>query len=97
MTILKERDQEKKYHYLAYVEFLEFLCRVGIDIAYNENQKMPTDFDKAIFELLTKIWKHRETASPADLPPRLTKKGQEIPDEFPELIPLMEADQDEGK
>lgn len=32
MMILKERQDEHKYHSLVYVEFLDFLCRVAIEI-----------------------------------------------------------------
>lgn len=102
MTILREREESQRYHQLFYVEFLDFLCRVSIELwAKFESTKADIDKRKGdiqdkVFQLLKLIWDYR-AANPTKLPERKLKKGESKLAEFPELVPVMDLDDEDGE
>ena len=75
MTILKERQDERQYHSLVYVEFIDFLCRVALEIVRIETENIPADVQIPVYDLLNRIWEFR-TNNPDNIPERKIKQGQ---------------------
>lgn len=69
MTNLKDLQESAKYHYLAYVEFLEFICRVAKAFwepirARNSAAAPPVDIEDTVFGLLELMWARRMKNKP---------------------------------
>ena len=94
MTNLKDKEEAYNYHHLVYVEFLDFISRVGIGL-WKKYDKGQADVDKKVFALLEAIWAWR-AANPTKIPERRLKKGEEK-QPFPELQPIMDIDEEDGQ
>ena len=70
MTVLDEEEDSMRYHSIAYVEFLEMLCRVAIRVyPDNSGQGRTTPVHLKVENLLQKIydfmWNDQEDAQKA--------------------------------
>ena len=52
MTNLKDREDKQRYFYLVYVEFLEFICRVGIELWKKDGLAADSQVHEKVFYLL---------------------------------------------
>ena len=62
MTVWHEATKWRKYKYLCYIEFLEFLCRVAPEVPQNhcvhERHHVPVNHKVAV--LLRMLFEHRQ-------------------------------------
>jgi hypothetical protein len=61
MTVMNEQKSSRKYTYLYYVEFLEFLCRIALNLDKSGymNSMTPKTVDIKVFNLLEIIYSYR--------------------------------------
>lgn len=59
MTILKDREDHQMYHTLEYVEYLDFICRVGIELWMKDGMDESSPVHKMVYYLLNKLWYQR--------------------------------------
>ena len=52
MTIINEQIDYKKYNYCYYVEFLEFICRIAINLYSNFKRKSFYEKTKDLLKIL---------------------------------------------
>ena len=52
MTVINEQTNYKKYNYCLYVEFLEFICRIAINLYSNFKRKSIYEKTKDLLEIL---------------------------------------------
>ena len=77
MTILQERQDKHLYHQLQYVEFLDFMSRVAIELGRKEPGAEQVSVHVAVFELLKRIWEFR-ASHPERIPPRAGAESNKI-------------------
>ena len=56
MPLNNEQKNSKKYHHLFYVEFLDFVCRCGIEY-FRTDDKMT--IDQKVYEFVKKLYEDR--------------------------------------
>lgn len=60
---------------------------------WKKHEKPKADVEHKVFELLKMLWEYR-AANPTKIPEKKLKKGEEKK-EFPELVPIMDIDEDD--
>ena len=76
MTVWHEENKSKKYKYLWYVEFLEFLCRISLELEANirAEKKYYMGINHKVETLLKMVFEYRQEQGIDEVPVELFER-----------------------